>query len=494
MAYLNQPEYVRYACTCGSVKPITKMYFCRHCLKVRCGYCVCHEVDSHYCSNCMENLPSSEARLKKNRCANCYDCPCCLHTLSIRATTTSRSGDDTTKTSTKVYYLACFFCRWTSRDVGIQDQPVASGNWPERENEHIARINTILEFYKMVALREKLEKEKKLYTTPRRTYTHFSEKLGLSGMIARKRAGLPTLPLGRDADPGNPPEIEPAVASEEVEPLPESFLTTAPDLTKITTLKQRFAMPDLQAVSANELMPPHKRLFIKRSQRCRSCEHNVCKTEYNPGSIKFKIQLAAYYHMPLIRILTMEPLRAGRECEIILKLYNPTQHLTSVQFCPLPTPEEEEMELEMQIKQFDKKEQEKPAGRESLLLPSLTPSVSLPEPPRRVNINVTASIALPPGGVILPPRDDAAEYDDSGDTHNFQDDPKVVVWRKGNKAAVRLTITPNASLPLGSPVVAGFVLGYGYVNTMASLEQKEPQRVELQVKVYLTPGNTVGNE
>ena len=46
-------------------------------------------------------MPSAEARLKKNRCANCFDCPSCGHTLSTRATSmtvtpqTSTAGEDT---------------------------------------------------------------------------------------------------------------------------------------------------------------------------------------------------------------------------------------------------------------------------------------------------------------------------------------------------------------------------------------------------------------
>ena len=56
----------------------------------RCGFCVSHEVDSHYCPNCMENMPSAEARLKKNRCANCFDCPHCSHTLSTRFNRTKK--------------------------------------------------------------------------------------------------------------------------------------------------------------------------------------------------------------------------------------------------------------------------------------------------------------------------------------------------------------------------------------------------------------------
>lgn len=61
----------------------------------------------------------------------------------------------------------------------------------------------------------------------------------------------------------------------------------------VTTLMQRFVQPDEQPVTTKELHPPHRRLFIKRSQRCRSCEHNVCKPEMNPTNIKYKIQHAA---------------------------------------------------------------------------------------------------------------------------------------------------------------------------------------------------------
>ena len=90
----------------------------------RCGFCVSHEVDSHYCPNCMENMPSAEARLKKNRCANCFDCPHCGHTLSTRATSIAvPSPEDPAKVvAKKVYYLACAFCRWPSRDIGLPDQ------------------------------------------------------------------------------------------------------------------------------------------------------------------------------------------------------------------------------------------------------------------------------------------------------------------------------------------------------------------------------------
>lgn len=473
MSYLIQTEYVKYECTCGSLKPVSKLYFCRHCLELRCGYCVCHEVDSHYCSNCLEHLPSAEAKFRKNRCNTCFDCPNCNHTLSVRATPRS-AEDGSTKTPTKHYYLACFFCRWTTRDVGIPDQTTATGNWPIKEQAFSETLTSYLDYYKILAMRERNQKEKKTYSSPLiRGYSSFTEKFGLTSMIARKRAGLPPLTLGgKDTTQSSLPKITPSVAVDNVEPLPDTFFT---DLTKITTLSQRHAYPMLQPETVTSLHPQHRHFDIKCSLRCRKCEHNVSKPEYNPASIKFKIQLAAYYHMPEVRIMTFEPLNAGSPSEIVLKITNPTQHLTSLQFGPLNEKSE---------KKISPKEDTSETKKEKVL-------VELPRPPRNIKINT--DVELPNCSVVLPPRDDAAEYDDSADTHNFHDDPKIVVWRKGNKVALKMKITPRKESKAGQDCVFGFSMEYGYVNTMPTLEQKQPQRAEIQVNLYITPGPIIGS-
>lgn len=63
------------------------------------------------------------------RCSNCFDCPCCAQTLSIRSgqvllkPAQPSGGEEETKPATKkVYYLSCSMCRWSSRDAGIPDQ------------------------------------------------------------------------------------------------------------------------------------------------------------------------------------------------------------------------------------------------------------------------------------------------------------------------------------------------------------------------------------
>lgn len=55
-------------------------------------------------------------------------------------------------------------------------------------------------------------------------------------------------------------------------------------------------------------------------------------------------------------------------------------------------------------------------------LQSRQPSVIVK--PRKINQPVNCDVAIPKSTFILPPRDDAAEYDDSSDVHNIEDDPK----------------------------------------------------------------------
>lgn len=140
-------------------------------------------MDSYFCSNCLENIPSAEAKFKKNRCNKCFDCPSCQHSLTSRANTVqvvATKPDDTTTATTgsppaagstaksavkeakpvarKMYYLMCLACRWTSRDVGIPDQTVATGQWPDLEYAHANRFAMLLEHCQNVVLHDKQEK------------------------------------------------------------------------------------------------------------------------------------------------------------------------------------------------------------------------------------------------------------------------------------------------------------------------------------------------
>uniref|UniRef100_A0A3P8WEQ1 Dynactin subunit 4 n=1 Tax=Cynoglossus semilaevis TaxID=244447 RepID=A0A3P8WEQ1_CYNSE len=372
------------------------------------------EVDSHYCPSCLENMPSAEAKLKKNRCANCFDCPCCMHTLSTRATNIPAPlPDDPTKTAMKkAYYLACGFCRWTSRDVGMADKSVASGGWQEPENPYTQRINKLIEYYQHLAHRERQERDRQKLARRRQCMPlafsqhtiHVVEKYGLGTRLQRQRTGAPISSLaGLSLQQGEEKKeifIEPAQALDEVEPLPEDFYTRPISLPEVTTLRQRLLQPDFQPADVSQLHPRHKHLLIKRSLRCRKCEHNLIKPEFNPTSIKFKIHMVAMSYIPEVRIMSIPNLRLMKESQVLLTLTNPVENITHI---TLSACEEEDPD----------------------------------------DINSTAKVIVPSKELILAGKDAAAEYDELAEPQDFQDDPDVVAFRKSNKIGFFLKVIPQ---------------------------------------------------
>lgn len=470
------------------------MYFCRHCLKLRCGYCVCHEVDSHYCSNCLEILPSAEARLKKNRCQTCFDCPNCLNTLAVRGTTVSvRDPDDPSKVnSQKKYYHACFFCRWTTRDAGLPDQAVqtvSANGWTHKEtnSSNVQRVTVLLERARLLGTLERHEREqreKKFTPRSRRTFTHLP---GVTSAHVRKRAGLPPELPAPSTIKDTLAEFQPAVAKESVNPLPEEIFTKAVNLFEITTMPQRLAQPEIQPVFCVDLLPAYKHLSTKRSQRCRECEHNVSKPELNPSSTKFKIQQAAYFHVPEVRLVTAGALIGGKDTEVVLLFSNPSQHPTTLSFISLREAEEEEGNKQTE----DTSDLADQQGEAASSLSSLTKPAVVLEEPRPISIKVTGNVELPSpdAEITLPPKDDAAEYDYSGETHKSHNDPKWVMHRRANKAAVSFTVTPETGFT-GKRCVIGFVLRYTYINRIpspGSFDQK-PQEVRLDTRLFVDCG------
>ncbi|XP_042203259.1 dynactin subunit 4-like [Homarus americanus] len=472
MAHLFKVDRVRLLCSCGVLKPITAIYFCRHCLKLRCGNCVSHEVDTLFCPNCLENMPSTEARLKKNRCANCFDCPSCCHTLSTRATSIQApSPEDSNKTvARKVYYLACTSCRWTSRDVGLKDQTVATGGWSEQDNEHYKYLQSLLEHYRSVAQQEKLDRERKRFSHRKSAYLSLTDKYSLPSLLGRKSL-TPLSPYAPKGDSSQSLDMTASEATAEVEGLPDEIFTEEVVLSSVTDMEQRMASPEWQPEKTSDLYPLHKHILVKRSLRCRHCEHNLSKPEYNPSSIKFKIQLGAFYHVPEVRMIRQVELKSEVETCVQVSLCNPTPHDMTLAFLPFVP----EAYTAMQQKV------EEPTDGGSLNTSSMVRVVDIP--PEKTDLTPSADVALPQGQVILAARDDTAEYDDQDSISSYKDDPLVVAWRRANKVGINLLVTPKANV---SRAKVGFVLRYDYTNTVATAS--ESRTVTLNIPVMVDVG------
>ncbi|XP_005092562.1 dynactin subunit 4 [Aplysia californica] len=448
MATYMDVNLVKYLCSCGKKFPICRLYLCKHCLKPRCIDCVQHEVDTPYCPNCLETMPTGEAKLKKNRCSNCFDCPVCGHTLMTRATThTTPNPEDPTKVITKkMYYMACGFCRWTTRDVNLPDQSVATGNWPELENPNSKRISTLLDNYRAMAQIEKAERERKKYVK-RRSHLYLQEKYGLPSS-AMKRKGLSSLASLSQKDGDKVlGELEPSATVDSFEPLPNDFFTQPAALDKTTKLPNRLNVPEFQPEETGKLHIIHKHLLMRKSLRCKECEHNLIKADFNPVSIKFKIQLTALNHVPELRILNPCTFTYNKESVVTLTLSNPSVFNTTVTLAAI----ENETDTDY----------------------------------------CTGKIDLPKKELVLAGRDEPSMhvYDDSSQAHlDFKDDPKVIAFRKANKIGFIVKVTP---LVKEGDVRVCFLLKHEFRNTtVAALqsESKEPEIVWLEHKVYISLG------
>lgn len=65
-----------------------------------------------------------------------------------------------------------------------------------------------------------------------------------------------------------------------------------------TSALQRHMAPALQPTETRNLKPRHKALAVKRSLRCKKCEHTLSKADFNPSYTKFRINLSAICHVP----------------------------------------------------------------------------------------------------------------------------------------------------------------------------------------------------
>ncbi|XP_034107984.1 dynactin subunit 4 [Drosophila albomicans] len=504
-----QPSPVKYACSCGILNPINKLFFCRHCPKLRCGFCVCHEIESHFCSNCLENIPSSEARHKKNCCANCFDCPCCQHTLSARATTVAvvrkteeaKEGESgapeaapspkpsAMPTTKKMYYLSCLSCRWTTRDVGIPDQGVATGTWPDNECLYQVRFNTLMEYYQTVVLQEKQEKQEFLRRKAPKPhkFPSLTDRTGLTVSLIRRQIGWTDKSLPKP----KPVNITSAEATADVEALPADIFTQPINLRNITTIAQRHSQPADQPTAVSKLYPQRRSLWIKRSLRCRQCEHNLIKPEYHPTSIKYRIQLFASAHVPeVVMVRCEQPLQPGQSNAILLKFTNPTMYDMTISVLDAPP---QEVQINADAFQQACRIKEEAVTSSPLLKSSgvtLARQNSTREVKREVKEKANATIVPLESEFVLNQRDDSKEFDE--DVQAPIEEPKFIVWRKGNKVLLRLQFTPSPELQTGNEVTLAFCMQYTYVNTVTNTQdKKEPTTHALYSRIFIHAGDIV---
>jgi len=246
-------DRVKYECMCGSWQPLSYLYYCKNCPKLRCSCCVFEELDhSPYCSSCLENTSVPDQRI--GYCSTCFLCPNCGITLSQRATSEG-------------HFLHCSSCMWTTNDIGLKPQSKA-GNWQPPTNPLDAKFTEITSFLKNLAI--STAKPNTDFQIKRKTLSNLgtpaNNKYGLSKSIQARSRQIHNFVEPQSTMPSTEvPGLDPIIFTEEVDP------------SLIRSLNQ-----DLMLVSQYGITyPVRKPLTPRRQMRCPEHDLLLYRSEYN---------------------------------------------------------------------------------------------------------------------------------------------------------------------------------------------------------------------
>ncbi|XP_065846013.1 dynactin subunit 4-like [Oscarella lobularis] len=411
--------------------PLQNLYFCVHCVKLKSRRCVLQELDTLYLPNELETVPTSDALMRKNRASNSYICPLCHNSLQVASSgATARPTTPTAAkgvTTPRKYSLHCLVCQWMSRDAGIEDANVASGGWQNTDPEDVPMVTNVLKWYRKLLDVSKVEAERgkrKISTKKRFSITEKTGKIGGASMSHIS-------PLQRE-------KFEQASVSKKITEFPKDLYDDKTPLHKITTLEQRFQQPLAQPKYVKDLLPRRSHLVSRCSMRCRECEHNLCKPNFNPSLTKFKIHLIALNYVPNLRVVSIPPLELNEESKLILSLTNPLPYAVHVSLLPLT-------EEESAIK--------------------------------------SADVYLPESALFVGAREEM----DGGEEPPPKDDPKVIHLRKECKLEFFVRVKP---LIASDDIKFGCILEHNYhaKSTFQSESEQEEDVSNLRHHVYVTLG------
>lgn len=413
----------------GNKLPLCYLYFCKYCLDIRSADNLLHEIDSHYCPQTLDGVSTTEAALKKNKSNSCFQCPACPSLLSTRTTSiVLPDPDDPSKqTVKKAYYLVCTFCRWSTRDIGMEDKASGSG-WTEREMLNAERVNKTIDYYKRVAQKEVAD-------------TKNAKRRGYKSLVMQLQQKY----HGRKPHPASPlsaitsrvkefEEIElvdiPAQLTysiQDMDPVPEEIYTKNVDFMKLSSIGERLAQPEHVAVNVTDLVPQKATMFVKRSLRCKECQHNLIKPEYHPTSIKFKMQLVAIHYVPEIRIHREPVLKLGERTRVTLVIINRTDHPSHV-------------------------------------------TLSRMHPENLKYETAKSMCELPSTELIISRFEEIDLLEEHGKT---KDDASEIAFRNSNEVGFYIWVSPSEDLEEGDDVWISFNMKYDYRNNISVLLQSK---------------------
>ncbi|GMT24271.1 hypothetical protein PFISCL1PPCAC_15568 [Pristionchus fissidentatus] len=363
MASILQLDRVLYECSCNEWASLCRLFYCRHCSILRCPSCTANEIDCTFCGTCLENVPVGEARIRKNRCINCYQCPVCSSTLSAH-----NSGD--------AIFLSCVVCKWSTFESDLHQQPTA-GNWKVHENIFDTELNAVVEQMKQYELNEKAQRDI-LKRRSNAVGSRLTDRFGLQQMYQKRKLAFE-----------KPTWLAPERIPVQVDELGDDVLTAPVNLSKTLGLYSRIRQPLAKGLIARPVRMP---LRGRRVLRCTQCTHNLSKLEYSPSSVVFKIQYFARTYVPELRLSYETKLAVGYSCPVWITVNNESVARTEVVL--LADNEESSLECETAVIEFSLPPHDDNGDHNNQPISSITPGDDVVVSRRRNRVGLKLNVKV----------------------------------------------------------------------------------------------------
>ncbi|GAA5928338.1 uncharacterized protein JCM15063_003854 [Sporobolomyces koalae] len=324
---------------------LSSLLFCEECDAIRCDSCASNEVACYYCPNCLFEVPSASVRGEKNRCArNCFQCPQCVHTLAVVASDPDATlPPNSTAASVGVppYLLACTFCGWDSKQVGISfEKPTGLALQLQKAEEgapEMVEFDHVKDHLEPFVRRSLAQTSSQQPMASSSSAALFKDIPGFNtrypsvfGLAARARgagdqgtvkdelekySSIHPARSGGYKDGHRERDAKGKTVDRESQ-LADSIKRMT-NLEEIASLDQRWNASWKQPLLSRDLKPLRTPLQSKRSKRCPACKHILIKPEQKSSSTRYKIKLVAANYIPSVTIFRRPPASIGSRLSAI---------------------------------------------------------------------------------------------------------------------------------------------------------------------------------
>lgn len=307
----------------GENHDLVNCYYCESCNRLISQGEVRIEIDTYFCPNCLENIPSSEAFSRNFRCVNCHDCPHCMAIISIHKL--DSYGDSNENNGKANYTYCCGYCNFSldvnremnqggEYDMKTDKEHHDGDNLPGKNEANPDSSPRESSYSSLIAERISQLNMKSIdrqYNTDNlvKSENLDNEKdiLKLSLRILEEKQNISTNLLKNKNLWRNSDKIKSLLninnsipASREKSNLTYKQFLNNPDAINSVYLSSRENKG--REIS---LLPIKKKLCVQISKRCITCRRLVIKPQLNPLSQPpFRVNLSANLFLPNIRIIS----------------------------------------------------------------------------------------------------------------------------------------------------------------------------------------------